>query len=34
LDDSCGNFSNLFMNPLTMKFVGEYPSTLRIQRKI
>ena len=34
LDDPCVNFSNLSMNPMTMKFIGGCPSTLMMLGKI
>ena len=33
LDDPCVNFSNLSMNPMTMKFIGGCPSTLNMLGK-
>ena len=30
----CMNFYKLFMNPILMKFVGGYPSTICMLRKI
>ena len=34
MGDLCVNFYKLFRNPIFMKFVGGYPSTIRMIRKI